>query len=160
MTKFQGHIVQINVNPAGGVPKQRVAQATIAREEVVGDKQRNRQVHGGPMRAVCLYSQERIAALQREGHPITPGSAGENLTIGGIEWDALVPGVRLHIGEWVELEITSYTVPCENIAGSFLDEKFIRISQKLHPGWSRLYARVIAEGEVHEGDRVVVETAS
>lgn len=154
-----GHIVQINVNPAGGVPKHRVATAAITVEGVAGDRQRNRKLHGGPQRAVSLYALERIQALQAEGHPITPGSAGENLTIGGLDWANLIPGARLRIGEWVELEITSYTAPCENIAASFHDEQFSRISQKLHPGWSRVYARVLAEGAVYEGDRVILEPA-
>lgn len=33
------------------------------------------------------------------------------------------------------------------------------MSQKLHPGWSRLYARVLSEGEVHPGDMVIWERA-
>jgi MOSC domain-containing protein YiiM len=148
-----GHVAHINVNPRGGVPKYGVPSAQITVTRVEGDKQRNRRVHGGPRRAVCLYSLERIAALQAEGHPISPGSTGENLTVAGLDWDALQPGARLRIGE-VELEITSYTAPCENIAASFLDRDFTRIAHKLHPGWSRLYARVVREGAVHEGDPV------
>jgi MOSC domain-containing protein YiiM len=148
-----GQLARINVNPRGGVPKQAVPSAQITVARVEGDKQRNRRVHGGPKRAVCLYSLECIEALQAEGHPIEPGSTGENLTIAGLDWEALQPGARLRIGE-VELEITSYTAPCQNIAGSFLDEDFTRISHKLHPGWSRLYARVVREGAIHEGDAV------
>ena len=37
--------------------------------------------HGGPERALCLFSLERILELQAEGHPIFPGAAGENITI-------------------------------------------------------------------------------
>ncbi|RMD76622.1 MAG: MOSC domain-containing protein, partial [Chloroflexi bacterium] len=40
-------------------------------------------------------------------------------------------------------------------AGSFQRGWFSRISQRLYPGWSRLYARVISEGEVKVGDRVI-----
>ena len=28
------------------------------------------------------------------------------------------------------------------------------IADKLHPGWSRVYARVLAEGQIRSGDRV------
>ena len=152
-TSRSGRLVSINVNPRGGVPKQPVASARISVMRVEGDKQRNRRLHGGPLRAVCLFSLERIEALQAEGHPIGPGSTGENLTIAGLDWDTLVPGTRLHIGD-AELETTSYTAPCKNIAASFRDEEFNRMSQKLYPGWSRLYARVVSEGSVHVGDRV------
>jgi MOSC domain-containing protein YiiM len=37
-----------------------------------------------------------------------------------------------------------------------MDGEFVRISQKLHPGWSRVYARVLTEGEIHFGDHVEV----
>ena len=40
---------------------------------------------------------------------------------------------------------------CRTIAGSFTDGAFVRISDKVHPGWSRLYARVLREGFVRDG---------
>jgi MOSC domain-containing protein YiiM len=63
----------------------------------------------------------------------------------------------LRIGPDVRLEVTSYTVPCKQQTQWFKDGNFMRISQKKHPGWSRLYARVLAEGVVQPGDTVAVE---
>lgn len=148
-------VLSINVNPAGGVPKCPVDGVRLLVDGVEGDKQRNLKYHGGPDRAVCLYAIERIQSLQAEGHPIQPGDVGENLTLEGIDWDTLIPGTRLSIGDAV-IEITSYTVPCNTIAGAFCDGKSKRISQALHPGWSRVYARVVTEGFVRTGDAVVV----
>ena len=85
-------IVQISVSP-GGVPKRAVTLARVTTMGVQGDAQRNRTHHGGPERALCLFSQDRIRALQSEGHPIRPGSIGENLTIEGIDWSLVTPGV-------------------------------------------------------------------
>jgi MOSC domain-containing protein YiiM len=149
-----GRVVQVNVNPRGGVPKHAIEATEITTEGVAGDKQRDRRFHGGPQRAVSLFSIERIEALRAEGHPIAPGSTGENLTLAGVDWDAIKVGDRLRVGEWVELEITGYASPCSNIEASFADGAFKRMSQKLHPGWSRLYARVLAEGTVRAGDPV------
>lgn len=149
-------IVQISVNPRGGVPKTRVASAVLGTQGVGGDLQRNRKFHGGPERAVCLYALELIEALQAEGHPIDCGTTGENLAIRGLNWEEMKPGVRLQIGAEIELEIVSYTAPCFKIAASFVDGEFTRISQKVHPGQSRVYARVLREGLAHEGDRVSV----
>jgi MOSC domain-containing protein YiiM len=147
-----GCIAQINVNPQGGVPKYSVPSAEVTVNGVAGDRQRDRRFHGGPLRAVSLYSQERIEALRAEGHPIAPGTTGENLTISGLDWERIGIGDRLRIGEQVDLEITSYVTPCNNISGSFVLGEFKRISQKIHPGWSRLYARVLREGAVRAGD--------
>ena len=155
-TPTAGRVVQINVNPRGGVPKHRTPSAQVTFEGVIGDKQRDRRYHGGPQRAVALFSYERIQALQAEGHPIVPGSTGENLTIAGLDWDALQVGDRLRIGDELRIEITAYAVPCSNLVDSFVDGAFKRVSQKLHPGWSRLYAKVLVEGEVREGDAVLL----
>lgn len=147
-------VVQVNVSP-GGVPKRAVSQAWIGTRGLEGDAQRDLRFHGGPDRAVCLLSLEVIEALRAEGHPIAPGTAGENLTIAGVNWASLVPGTVLQVGE-AELEIASYTAPCKTIRGSFAKGDFKRLSQVVHPGWSRLYARVVREGVVKPGDGVTV----
>ena len=152
------HVHQINVSN-GGVPKLPVPEARITVEGVSGDRHNSPKIHGGPDRAVCLFSLEVIEKLQAEGHPIKPGSSGENLTLAGADWAGLKPGDRLRIGETVRLEIVSYTSPCEHNARWFLDGDYKRISQKRHPGWSRLYARVLSEGMVQQGDAVTVERA-
>ena len=147
-------VTSVNASPTGGVPKPPVLFAYIRVGGVDGDKQNNLKYHGGPMRAVCLYSQDRIDALNDEGHPITPGSIGENVTIRGLDWDTVVPGVRLAIGDAVRLEVTEYTVPCSKIAGSFIRADILRVGQPANPGWSRVYTKVLAEGVVRVGDAV------
>lgn len=149
-----GKIVQISVS-RGGVPKLPVERALLSSAGVEGDRQNDQRNHGGPDRAVCLYSLEVIQALQREGHPIVPGSAGENLTLSGLDWGSIAPGMQLRVGDAV-LEVVSYTVPCKTIRASFVDGRFERISQKTNPGWSRVYARVLTAGVAHEGDAVEV----
>jgi MOSC domain-containing protein YiiM len=34
------------------------------------------------------------------------------------------------------------------------------MDQRRHPGWSRLYARVLTEGKVRQGDRIWLENLS
>ena len=148
------HIVQVNVSD-GGVPKRAVPEARIDQQGLAGDRQRDLRYHGGPDRAIVLFSLDVIRALQREGHPIAPGTTGENLTVSGLDWNAVVPGTQVQIGE-VQLEVTKYTSPCEKIAGAFADCDFTRISQKRHAGWSRVSARVLAGGLVRMGDPVTL----
>ncbi|MFM8551673.1 MAG: MOSC domain-containing protein [Nitrospiraceae bacterium] len=152
----QSYVHQISVSN-GGLPKLPVPQARIAKLGVEGDRQRNTLLHGGPDRAVCLFSLERIEALRAEGHPIKPGLAGENLTLAGLDWDRLQPGGRIRVGETVRLEVMSYTPPCKQTNCWFIDGNPERIDQRAYPGWSRLYAKVLEEGVVRVGDRVTVE---
>ena len=69
------HVHQINVSD-GGVPKHPVLHTTISKDGLEGDRQRNLKVHGGPDRAVCLFSVELIERMQDEGHMIDAGSSG------------------------------------------------------------------------------------
>jgi MOSC domain-containing protein YiiM len=149
-----GRIVQLNVSP-GGLPKRPVARARVTWLGVEGDGHRDADHHGGPDRALCLFPVERIEALRAEGHPVTPGALGENLTVSGIDWDAVGPGARFRVGAAVVIEVTRFTSPCVNIRPAFRDGECARVSQKRHPGWSRVYARVLTPGEIEPGDAVV-----
>lgn len=143
--------MQINVS-RGGVPKRPVESAEVTALGLTGDDHHDRRHHGGPDRALCLFSLEVIRRLQAEGHPITPGSTGENLTLEGLPWEDLVPGVRLRFDGGVEVEVASYTTPCSTIRASFLDGQITRIKQALHPGSSRVYARVLTPGRLSRGE--------
>ena len=146
----EGRIESINVS-GGGVPKAGRPEAWLSKNGVYGDAQANRKLHGGPDRAVCIYSLEVIRALRSEGHPVAVGTTGENLTVSGVNWDLVVPGTVWRAGEAL-LEVASYTAPCKTIRDSFLDKRYKRISQKVNPGWSRVYARVLEEGRARIGD--------
>ena len=147
------HIFQINISP-GGVPKLPIHSAEITELGITGDKQKHTEIHGGPERALCLYSLERILELQKEGHPIFPGAAGENITISGTDWDTIKPGTRILLGSAVTIEITRPTTPCKTIHPYFNNDDSNRIHDDKYPGWSRFYAKVITDGKIKIGDPV------
>lgn len=154
----RGWVHQINVS-RGGAPKLPVPSAVVTAEGLIGDCHNDERNHGGPLRAVCLYTLEQIERLAAEGHPIYPGATGENVTLRGIPLELMTPGARIGIGGETLLVITSYATPCQTIAEAFNTGDFTRISHKLHPGESRVYARVARGGEIHEGDEVGVWAA-
>lgn len=141
-------IFQLNVSP-GGVPKRAVARAELTELGLVGDAVRHPKIHGGPTRALCLYPLERILALQEEGATIFPGAIGENVTTVGVDWEAVVPGVRLAIGEAL-IEVTSYAEPCRTTM-SFVCGDRKRYQQEHRPGWSRVYASVVRAAPLSAG---------
>jgi len=140
----------------GGVPKRTIDGFEVDWAGAVGDRQGDRKHHGRPFQALCLWSADVIEALQDEGHPIAAGSAGENVTVRGIDWAALRPGTILRIGD-VRMELSSYATPCAKNAQWFADRGFARIDHDEHAGWSRLYATVRAPGSIAIGDEVEVE---
>jgi MOSC domain-containing protein YiiM len=156
-----GRIHQLNVSD-GGVPKRPVETATVDVNGITVDHQSDRKAHGGPLRALCMYSAERLGELATEGHNLNPGYLGENVTIEGLDWSLVVPGVLVNLGPEVRCEVTSYTTPCWKNARWFIDGDFSRILQDKHPGYSRVYARVIQGGSIARGDTVelIRETAA
>ncbi len=152
---MSGVVHSVNANPEGGVPKPPVGSTMLLTEGVEGDKQNDLKHHGGPQRAVCLFSLKIIKDLQSEGHPIDVGTTGENLTLEGLDWGSLEVGMELSIGD-VILELTKPAPPCKVIEASFIDGDSNRISEGKYSGWSRWYASVAVEGVVSTGDMVTI----
>ena len=149
----RAHIFQINASK-GGVPKLPLAEGQVTREGLVGDRQRDRRHHGGVQRALCLFPLEEILALQHEGHPIYPGAIGENVTIAGLDWHKIVPGVALQLGSEVRVRITAYAHPCSNIKAAFADGNINHVSAKKTPERARVYACILRAGVIRPGDVV------
>jgi MOSC domain-containing protein YiiM len=133
--KMSGRIFQLNVSP-GGVPKLAIQRGLVQQLGMVGDAHRFPKIHGGP------------------------GAVGENVTIAGLDWNELQPRVRLALGDEVEVELTTYTKPCNTILPYFVDGNFHRINQQLHPGYSRIYARILRNGTVRVGQAVKILNGS
>jgi hypothetical protein len=140
----------------GGVPKLPVDEVEIDHRGVVGDVQKTRKHHGRPWQALCLWSKEKVDLLRAEGHPITSGNAGENISVAGIDWAAVRPGVRLRIGP-VLAECSLYALPCAKNRQWFSDRDSMRMHHETEPGISRMYASVLVPGTVRVGDPVVLE---
>lgn len=153
-----GVVCGLHVNPQGGVPKHPVEVLEVHSAGCVGDKQNDTRHHGGPERAVCLMERRIMTALQEAGHPIEPGTTGENLLIDGLDAGHLGVGVHLHIGE-VELTITSDAPPCKTIQASFERGAFKNLSHRATPGQTRWYARVNRTGAIRLGDLVKVNSS-
>lgn len=153
-----GRVVGLHVNPNGGVPKWPVESLLITVDGCEGDRQRDRRHHGGPKKAVCLMEHAVLASLQEAGHPIGPGSTGENVLMEGFDPGVLGEGVHLTIGD-VLLCITGDAPPCKTIRASFLEGDFSSLSHRQRSGMTRWYAEVLREGTVHLGDRIEVNAS-
>ncbi len=137
----------------GGVPKLPIDSVKVGHRGVDGDTQASRNHHGRAWQALCLWSGEVIDDLIAEGHPIHPGSTGENVLVRGLTWSEVLPGDVLTIGS-VTAEVTCYTLPCSKNAQWFTDRDFERIHHRAPGHRSRLYASVIEPGAISLGDIV------
>jgi MOSC domain-containing protein YiiM len=154
-----GRVVSINVSRSG-VPKLPVERAQVRRLGLDGDGHAS-PMHGGPLAAVSVYSVEAIGRVAADGNEAFPGAYGENLTLEGLELDAMRSGDLLRIGDaGLTLELRSRAEPCVKLARWFVGERIGRISSKAYPADARWYASVLEEGPVATGDAVeLVRTA-
>lgn len=153
----QGTVVRVNASD-GGVPKLSIGGADVLYAGLTVDTQANRKHHGRPFQALCLWSSEVIDELAADGHPIEAGSAGENITIAGLDWLTLRPGTLLRIGS-VLAEVSFPATPCAKQTRWFADGDFRRIDHDRNPHLVRWYAWVREPGRVDQGDAVVLQAA-
>lgn len=119
-----------------------------------GDDQADREVHGGPDKAVYAYSAEDLdwwtASL---GRAVEPGTFGENLTTRGVDLADAAIGERWSVGS-VILEITQPRVPCYKLGIRMGDRRFpAAFAAAGRPG---AYLRIVEEGGVQAGDPIRV----
>ncbi len=121
---------------------------------VAGDSVCDTKEHGGWYRAAYAFDAEDLrywaGAL---GQPLTPGNAGENLTLGGCDCSNAVIGERWRVGGAV-LRVTGPRMPCRVFAGFWEDPHLIkRFTTFGRPG---AYLAVAEPGEIRAGDRLEV----
>lgn len=135
--------------PLTGIVKLPVAEARIERLGLDNDAICDRQHHGGADQAIYIYFQSDYDWWASElGHAIAPGTFGENLTIDGIDGDAVAVGDRFAFGD-VLLEVTWHRTPCMTFAARMGDPGWVRrFHRSGRPG---AYCRVLAPGPVTPG---------
>jgi MOSC domain-containing protein YiiM len=127
----------------------------VGAEQLDGDEQVQRRIHGGPDKAVYAYAAEDIAWWEEQlGRELGPGAwFGENLTTQDVDVTGAVVGERWGIGD-VELEVCQPRLPCVKLGVRFRSQRMVRaFAHAARPG---AYLRVVAQGELRTGDEVRV----
>jgi MOSC domain-containing protein YiiM len=129
---------------------------TVGGVNLAGDDQADRELHGGPNKAVYAYASEDITWWADQlGRELGPGSFGENLTTQGVAVSGAVIGERWLVGS-TELEVCQPRQPCYKLGLAFGDPQMVRrFAQADRPG---AYLRIVRGGELGAGD--VVEVVS
>jgi len=119
-----------------------------------GDDQADREVHGGPDKAVYAYAREDYDAWHdRHGVNTEPGLFGENLTVEGVDLVHATIGERWAVGSTI-LEIAQPRLPCFKLGIRMGDPRFPKRFQA--EGRMGAYLRIIREGDVGAGDEITV----
>jgi len=133
-----------------GGAKGPVPRAMLRVSGFEGDGQADRRNHGGPDKAVCVYSAVHYPHWQRMlGRRLDPGAFSENLTVSGIREARVCVGDVFRAGEAV-VQVSTPRTPCHKVAGKNGEKQLPKwISGS---GYTGFYMRVLEEGLVQTGD--------
>lgn len=126
---------------------------TLRRLNLEGDGQADLQAHGGPNRAVYVYSLEQYAfwreRLGRED--LEAGSFGENFTVDALPDVEVLVGDRFRVGSAL-VEVSQPRNPCFKLGLRLGDSQMPSLLvAESRPGF---YLRVLEEGDVGPGDEL------
>lgn len=123
---------------------------SLSRLGLEGDRPADTRHHGGPDKAVLMYSAQHYPAW-RQRYPeagFGPGGFAENWTVEGLDEETVCIGDVYAVGTAL-VEVCQPRVPCYKISKRWgipsLTEE-VRAS-----GWTGWYVRVLEEGEVETG---------
>ncbi len=122
-----------------------------------GDEQADLSVHGGPDKAVYGYAAAHYlvwrAELPAHSARLMPGAFGENLTIDGMDEDAICVG-DIHAIGTARLQVCQPRQPCFKLGLYFNDARLPKaLVRSGRAGW---YYRVVEPGTIRPGDSVTL----
>jgi MOSC domain-containing protein YiiM len=130
-----------------------VGPVKVRGENLEGERQADLSVHGGPDKAVYVYSWKNIeywrARLERED--LRPGTFGENLTVDELLDSEVFIGDRLEIGT-ARFQVTQPRLPCFKLGIVLGLPDFPATFQR--SGRTGFYLRVLQEGSLASGDAI------
>jgi MOSC domain-containing protein YiiM len=127
----------------------------VRKLNLVGDRQADLSVHGGPDKAVYAYPSEHYPYWRSElpAAKLPWGAFGENLTTEGLSEDTLHIGDRLRVGTAL-LMVTQPRVPCYKLTIRFDRDDMIKRLIASHT--SGYYFAVLEEGQLAAGASIEI----
>ncbi|TQR28838.1 MOSC domain-containing protein [Lysinibacillus sphaericus] len=129
-----------------GIEKRKVQEVYLSARGFEGDDVADKKHHGGPDRAVCLYSAEHYIQWEQElGKPLPTAAFGENLTVTNMLEADICIGDIYKIGDAV-IQVTQGRVPCSTI--DKYAEANTLLKRLIETGYTGFLARVLEEGTI------------
>ena len=122
----------------------------VGNTNLVGDGQDDLVHHGGPDRAVLIYSALHYPGWEAQlGLPLPPGAFGENFTV-ETPTEAEVCLGDIWETNTITLEVSQPRLPCYKLARRLNAPGLnIKVMEAMRGGW---YCRVLKEGNAETGD--------
>jgi MOSC domain-containing protein YiiM len=137
-----------------GIYKHSVDQPiALHAEGVHGDEVADLVHHGGPDKAVCVYSLAHYPHWEQVlGRKMAYGAFGENFTVGGLLEEDVCIGDTFRAGSAL-VQISQPRIPCWKLAMKWGLESLPRLAAT--SGKTGFYFRVLEPGTAQAGDRLI-----
>ena len=142
MKNVEASIFRLSISATKGGRKENVRSITVTLNGCEGD------AHSGTSRAISLLPFESIEAMKTDEFDVKPGDFGENITTFGLDYRLLNTGTKMALGNSVIIEIVQIGKDCHH--GCEIKQN---LGDCIMPRQG-LFARVLAEGELSEGDPI------
>ncbi|QED48211.1 MOSC domain-containing protein [Cytobacillus dafuensis] len=134
----------MTVNSA--IRKKLVEEVMLTKEGFIGDAVANREFHGGPDRAVCLYPYEHYEFWEKEfNKPLESPAFGENICVQNMLEKDVYIGDIFSLGKAI-VQVTQGRIPCAAISKHNDVDQLLR--RVVETGFTGYLFRVIEEGIV------------
>jgi MOSC domain-containing protein YiiM len=127
----------------------------VSRENLEGDGQANRRIHGGADMAVLAYAEAHYEQWRAElaWTDLPHGAFAENFTVAGTSEDAACLGDVWRVGTAV-LQVSEPRKPCRNISRFWGRSDLFRLVERT--GRHGFYLRVLEQGTAEAGQPIAL----
>jgi MOSC domain-containing protein YiiM len=138
-----------------GICKKPVSgQVTLRALGFDGDGVADSKNHGGPDKAICVYSLDHYPFWEKTLGVMLPAAAfGENLSVSNLKEDDVCIGDIFLLGT-ATVQISQPRQPCTTLAARYGRNDLVKLV--INSGFSGFYFRVLQEGEVRVGAPLVL----
>jgi MOSC domain-containing protein YiiM len=140
-----------------GIKKYPVDKAYLTKVGFIGDEQGDKLHHGGETKAVLFFSTNSYKKLNElslsDFRYDEVAHYGENIVVENIDENDVCIGDIIKIGD-AELEISQPRQPCWKLSANTKTKQMTSIIY--NNGLSGWYARVLKEGQISNGDEIIL----
>jgi MOSC domain-containing protein YiiM len=118
------------------------------------DSVANTRHHGGPDKAVCLYSSDHYVYWEKIlSCTLPPAAFGENFTVTHLQEDDICIGDIFRVGASL-IQVSQPRQPCATLSARYGRADFAK--QVVQTGYTGFYCRVLEQGAVSPGDELII----
>jgi MOSC domain-containing protein YiiM len=139
-----------------GICKKPVSgQVTLRALGFDGDGVADTRNHGGPDKAICVYSLDHYPFWEKTlGIKVPAAAFGENLSVSNLKEDDVCIGDIFLLGT-AAVQISQPRQPCKTLAARYGRNDLVKLV--VNSGYSGFYFRVIQEGVVKKGNPLILK---